>query len=113
MDFIVVDDRGRLIAGACSSPDVAGLVALLEDEPAFVRSLEDETSRERTRASALPRGWSVVAGDDAGSDGGSLALLRRQDALKKGPRSLLASSTKHEERVTPMRLVSSHVDQTT
>jgi hypothetical protein len=64
MHFIVVDDRGRLIAGACSSPDVAGLVALLEDEPAFVRSLEGAVPREQSRASALPRGWSVVDGDD-------------------------------------------------
>lgn len=64
MHFIVVDDSGRLIAGACSSPDVAGLVALLEDEPAFVCSLEGETSRQRTRASALPRGWCVVDGDE-------------------------------------------------
>jgi hypothetical protein len=112
MHFIVIDDRGRVIAGSCSSPDVAGLVALLEDGPAFVRSLEGEAPGERTRSSALPRGWGVVAGDDAGSEGGSIPPLRRRDALKKGPRSLLASSTTHKQRVTPMRLVSSYVDQT-
>ena len=64
MHFIVVDDRGRLIAGACSSPDVARLVALLEDEPAAIRSLEDTTMGEQPRPHALPRGWRVVARDE-------------------------------------------------
>ena len=64
MHFIVVDDRGRLIAGACSSPDVARLVALLEDEPAAIRSLEDPTMGEQPRPCALPRGWRVVESDE-------------------------------------------------
>ena len=64
MHFIVVDDRGRLIAGACSSPDVARLVALLEDEPAAIRSLEDPTMGEQARPCALPRGWRVVAREE-------------------------------------------------
>lgn len=67
MHFIVVNDRGGLIAGACSSPDVAGLVALLEDEPAFVRSLAGAGAGERPQASVVPRGWSVVDGDDVES----------------------------------------------
>ena len=71
MHFIVVDDRGRLIAGACSSPDVARLVALLEDEPAAIRSLEDTTIGEQPRPYALPRGWRVVARDE-GEPGGRL-----------------------------------------
>ena len=71
MHFIVVDDRGCLIAGACSSPDVARLVALLEDEPAAIRSLEDRTMGEQPRPHALPRGWRVVARGE-GEPGGRL-----------------------------------------
>lgn len=61
--FIVVDERGRLLSGACSSPDVAGLIALLDDEPGSVRSLKHAASGEWHQNMAVPRGWSVFAGE--------------------------------------------------
>jgi hypothetical protein len=84
MHFIVVNDRGGLIAGACSSPDVAGLVALLEDEPAFVRSLADAGTCERPQASVVPRGWSVVDSDDDDVDSAS-ANHDDRDRAEAGP----------------------------
>ncbi len=64
MHFIVVDDRGRLIAGACSSPDVARLVALLDDEPASVRTLDVSLSDDSGPTRALPRGWRLLVCED-------------------------------------------------
>ena len=62
--FIVVDDRGRLLSGACSSPDVAGLIALLDDEPGSVRSLKDAAHGEHPQTRIAPRGWRVLTGNE-------------------------------------------------
>lgn len=65
MAFIVVDDAGTMIAGAYTSPDVAGLVALLEEGGGSVRTIDlasvvcpTPAARRRHR---LPLGWGVVA----------------------------------------------------
>jgi len=65
MAFIVVDHTGTMIAGACTSPDVAGLVALLEEDGASVRTIALAPVLCRTpagrRRHRLPLGWGVVA----------------------------------------------------
>jgi hypothetical protein len=65
MAFIVVDDAGRMIAGAYTSPDVAGLVALLEEGGGSVRTIALAPVVRRTPAAhrhhRLPLGWGVVA----------------------------------------------------
>ncbi len=65
MAFIVVDNAGALIAGACTSPDVAGLVALLEEGGGAVWTIDDVHLVRSTPACGrrrhLPPGWGVVA----------------------------------------------------
>ena len=67
MAFIVVDDAGTMIAGACTSPDVAGLVALLEEGGGSVRTIDLAPVVCRTTATRprhrLPIGWGLVATD--------------------------------------------------
>ncbi len=72
MAFIVVDDAGTLIAGAYTSPDVAGLVALLEEGGGSVRTIALAPVMGRTPAAhrrhRLPLGWGVVATDTKAHD---------------------------------------------